>query len=126
MAKARSPRTAVHRLFEKSEQPVYVLNERRQIVFANAACGKWLDCQIESLLGKTCAYHSGESADAVQHIADLLCPPPDLLSGPEIEGRALIKVPACAQPCRRSWRRRSAEAVAPGPRAGLATEQGKG
>lgn len=99
MAKASSPRTAVLRLFENSDQPLYVLNERREIIFANAACETWLDCKIEALIGQTCVYHSGESADQIQKTAWALCPPPDLFSGPDIECTALIQNPHSKEPC---------------------------
>ena len=99
MAKASSPRTAVLRLFENSDQPVYVLNERREIIFANAACGKWLDCQTESLIGATCVYHRGDSANQVQAAAWALCPPPDLFSEPDTECSTLIQTPNGREPC---------------------------
>ena len=99
MAKASSPRSAVLRLFENSDQPVYVLNGRREIIFANASCETWLDCKIESLIGKTCVYHSGEPADQIQAVVCALCPPPDLFSGPDIECTALIRNPRSKEPC---------------------------
>jgi len=63
--------------------PVYLLDERREIVYCNRACADWLELPAEEVVGKTCAYASSSdpSADPIHRQLDGLCPPPEVFSG---------------------------------------------
>lgn len=77
MAKARSPAGALNRLLQEATCPIYVLDEARQIVFANAALAQWLGVDESHLLGARCDYHSAAGESAEQALAATLCPPPE-------------------------------------------------
>ena len=81
-------------------QPIYVLDDRRTVVFYNRACRDWLGPAADSLLGCRCDYHSvppandhgaspdnrptvGNTAATADTIAMAagLCPPPEVMSG---------------------------------------------
>ncbi len=84
MAGGSSPRRlSLGRWFERSLRPVYVLDEKRTIVFANEACLRWLGAPAQRVLGQRVDYHSltvpTESAkDAVGFLSGL-CPSPEVL-----------------------------------------------
>jgi transcriptional regulator with PAS, ATPase and Fis domain len=84
MAGGSSPRRlSLGRWFERSLRPVYVLDEKRSIVFANEACLRWLGAPAQRVLGQRVDYHSmtvpAESEkDAVGFLSGL-CPPPEIL-----------------------------------------------
>jgi DNA-binding NtrC family response regulator len=63
--------------------PVYLMDERREIVYCNRACAAWLGLPAEEVVGKTCAYASSSdpSADPIQMQLAGLCPPPEVFSG---------------------------------------------
>lgn len=77
MARLRSGTSDLTRTLAASSLPVYLLNGRRAIVYANAACGDWLGIEIEHLLGARCDYHSMQLGSQMQTIAAGLCPPPE-------------------------------------------------
>lgn len=77
MARLRPGATDLARAFARSPLPVYLLNSRRMIVFANEACGAWLGVDVDELLGIRCDYHSLELANHVQALAGGLAPPPE-------------------------------------------------
>jgi len=65
-------------------QPVYVLNEKREIVYFNAACNDWLTANgvadVAMLVGVRCDYQSGDEDPAID-LASRLCPPAEVFSG---------------------------------------------
>ena len=69
------------RVLSASAMPIYVLDERRRVVFCNTACAEWVGLTAGELIGTTCAYHAGDGESAPSDAAALLCPPPDALVG---------------------------------------------
>jgi DNA-binding NtrC family response regulator len=63
--------------------PVYLLDERRRIIYCNPACAAWLGMPAEELIGTACAYSSSTepSIDAKATRVAGLCPPPEVFSG---------------------------------------------
>lgn len=79
MARKRPVAKELVGLFQTSPRPVYVLDDRRRIVFCNDACGAWLGTSPENLIGQQCNYR-GRSA-APGDLAAALCPPPEVFAG---------------------------------------------
>ncbi|HTN74086.1 MAG TPA: helix-turn-helix domain-containing protein [Pirellulaceae bacterium] len=77
MARARSGTAEIAWLLANSQQPVYLLNSRRSVLYVNPACAAWLRTDAEQLLGARCDYHSGAEQNALQTLATGLCPPPE-------------------------------------------------
>ena len=72
------------RLLAAVADPLYVVDQRRRIVYVNDACGRWLGCRPEELLGRECRYAPVESTDALNALATSLCPPPAAFAGEQI------------------------------------------
>ncbi|MFT5524791.1 MAG: transcriptional regulator with PAS, ATPase and Fis domain [Pirellulaceae bacterium] len=82
MARIRSSTNALGRLLTASDRPIYVLDDQRKYIFLNAACGRWLQVDEESLLGEQANYHSSTLPESSSvPFAHLLCPPPETFSG---------------------------------------------
>ena len=64
------------RLLGRLSTPVYVVDERRIVVYANQACADWLRAPLESIVGRRCDYQS-EDASSIH----LLCPAPAAWTG---------------------------------------------
>ncbi|QDU97322.1 helix-turn-helix domain-containing protein [Lignipirellula cremea] len=73
MARIRSRNAALAQVFADCQQPVYVLNDQRQIVFCNEACAAWLAEPIDQIEGRQLDYHSGDA----NHPHAGLTPPPE-------------------------------------------------
>ncbi|HTU24297.1 MAG TPA: sigma 54-interacting transcriptional regulator [Pirellulales bacterium] len=85
------PRTTAQQLvrhFAAAARPVYLIDDRHEIVYCNAACAAWAGVSEEQLVGQTCRY--GPTADDRAAAATLvgpaaaaarLCPPPTALAG---------------------------------------------
>ena len=84
----------VHALFERASQPIYVVDERRRLVFLNRACAEWLGVGPDDLLGRECRYHSVSAAEYPDALVAALCPPPEALAGRPASGT--IVVPAAS------------------------------
>jgi transcriptional regulator with PAS, ATPase and Fis domain len=81
MARTRSNINALSRLLGGCDVPVYALDQRRRIVYGNAACFAWLGLEPRQLVGKTCDYHSPPAHELDQFAPNYLCPPPETFSG---------------------------------------------
>ncbi|RMG01645.1 MAG: hypothetical protein D6741_04915, partial [Planctomycetota bacterium] len=60
-ASDRMPRRRRHlaglsNLFDKTAQPIYVLDAQWRIVYANRACLEWVACEEPELLGRRCLF----------------------------------------------------------------------
>ena len=82
MARKRSVAKELVSLLQTSPRPVYVLDDRRRIVFCNDACCAWLGTSPEHLIGQQCNYR-GRSA-APGDFAAALCPPPEVFTGESV------------------------------------------
>ena len=81
MARTRSATHQLAALLESSPAPMYALDDRRRIVYANNACLAWLGLAADQLLGLTCSYHGGTGAAGVDDLAAALSPPPETFVG---------------------------------------------
>ncbi len=79
MARKRSVSKELMNLLEASPRPIYVLDDRRRIVYCNGACCAWLDTSPENLVGRQCNYSAGSAAPG--DLAAALCPPPEVFRG---------------------------------------------
>ncbi|MEO8495452.1 MAG: sigma 54-interacting transcriptional regulator [Planctomycetota bacterium] len=77
MARERAIANQLAKLLGASNLPVYAVDDRRCIVFCNAACADWLGVTVEELIGQRCDYASADSGDRVSDLAAKLCPPPE-------------------------------------------------
>ena len=94
MARRRSNITGLSNALGTSGQPIYALDGRRKIIYANAACADWLGVPLGELLEVHCDYHS-EAADASgAALGNSLCPPPSAFHGDRV--RATLSCPRAA------------------------------
>lgn len=77
----RSQNQPLSRLFASTTMPVYVLDERRTVVYCNTACVAWTGLSAQQLLLLRCDYHTEQQASRESDIAAGLCPPPDVFAG---------------------------------------------
>lgn len=81
MARSRSITSNLSRLLAAVESPVYVLDERRAILYANSAVQVWLGIDPKQLVGTRCDYSSSADSPLPVAIAQSLCPPPEVFQG---------------------------------------------
>jgi transcriptional regulator with PAS, ATPase and Fis domain len=86
-------------MLEAAMAPVYALDARRQILFANRALGEWMGIDPEQLLGRRCDYHAGAD-DPLAAACAGLCPPPEALAGQVIDG-SVSRLATATQPFER-------------------------
>jgi hypothetical protein len=65
--------------------PALILNQRREILVANAALGRWLGIEPRQLVGRRCDYHAAAD-DALAAVCAALCPPPEAFAGQVEDG----------------------------------------
>ena len=82
MARKRSVAKELVSLLQTSPRPVYVLDDRRRIVFCNDACCVWLGTSPEHLIGQQCNYRGRSVAPG--DLAAALCPPPEVFTGESV------------------------------------------
>ena len=73
-------------LFDDGIAPIYVLDDRRRIVFCNTACARWAGTTTAELLGQECAFHTPTETLGPAAIAAGLCPPPKVFCGQAANG----------------------------------------
>jgi DNA-binding NtrC family response regulator len=81
MTRARSPEYALGKLLEAAPRPVYVIDEQRQVVYCNLACGELLGVACDQLMGQRCVYQATPSGTSPADMAASLCPPPEVFAG---------------------------------------------
>ncbi len=89
MPRSQTTANLLTKLFEHAPDPVYVLDDRRTIVFCNRALAAWTSVDARELVGRRVDYHSHvDTADAVEQagVAVGLCPPPVAFTGEEATG----------------------------------------
>jgi transcriptional regulator of acetoin/glycerol metabolism len=74
------------RLLDEASAPVFALDARRQIIFANDALGQWLGIEAELLIGKQCDYRAAGGDNALAAACAALCPPPEAFTGQATDG----------------------------------------
>ncbi len=78
---SRSSATELSRVLDRSVDPIYVLDARRRIIFANEACAQWTRQSLDELLSAECRYHSMSDETGAVPVAATLCPPPEVFTG---------------------------------------------
>ncbi|MCA9143268.1 MAG: sigma 54-interacting transcriptional regulator [Planctomycetaceae bacterium] len=81
MARERAIANQLARLLGASNLPIYAVDDRRHIVYCNAACADWVGAEVEELIGQRCDYDSANSGDRLADLAARLCPPPEAFLG---------------------------------------------
>lgn len=59
--------------------PVFVLDERRVVLFFNRGCELLTGWTAAEVIGRVCEYSARGNADAVETLTDRLCPPPTVV-----------------------------------------------
>ena len=93
--------------------PIYLVDDRRRIVFCNTACAAWAEVEAPALVGRECRYHSQPAAERADTVAAAFCPPPEVFAGQRM--RVALTLPSASG----AVRRREAEFV---PLAGAGDE----
>lgn len=83
---SRSRSSTFARRLEAADQPMYVVDEERWLVAANAACAGWTGWEPERLLTLRCSFHTRPAVGAETDWAAALCPPPEAFDGQSIAG----------------------------------------
>ena len=101
MGRPRSSKTAVAHAFDKASIPIFLLNSKRQFVYANPVFQQWAGMDADTILGESCNYHSKSNRSDAPNLNGF-CPPPETFEGvqirgsvtnPSIETRAALFVP---------------------------------
>ena len=92
----------LHRLLDEAPEPLYVLDQKRVIVFCNRACVDWVGVKASELLGRRVDYVAGDTASGPPGVAAGLCPPPAAFTGKELTGHV-----SCLSPQGRLVHRRA-------------------
>jgi transcriptional regulator with PAS, ATPase and Fis domain len=93
MSRPRSLGTNLLRWLADSTAPVYVVDEQRVVLYANAAVEAWLGVDAEMLRGVRCDYHSPPASDSpdAKFLAAALCPPPATFTGERQAGLLTVR-----------------------------------
>ncbi|MBN2296676.1 MAG: sigma-54-dependent Fis family transcriptional regulator [Pirellulales bacterium] len=78
--------TALARLLNSAERPIYVLDDESTIVFCNQLLLTTIGPAAIDLLGRRCRYHDGNELTGADAVAAGLCPPPRVMSGQPATG----------------------------------------
>ena len=99
MASSRSPLAELGRLLAGLTAPVYVVDARRRILYANEACATWTGLAVDKLVGRICYYSAQADLPPADALAAALCPPPAVLDG--ARATVLLHVGAASSPASR-------------------------
>ena len=86
MPRSRSVNGELLRQLNTAAVPVYVLDEKRRILFCNEACAAWAGVSSTELQGQTCHYHTPYLDGSAAAAAARLCPPPEAFAGTPFAG----------------------------------------
>lgn len=95
------------KLLDGLDDPTYVVDDRRRIVFINKACAAWTGRTVDELLGRECRYRTQVAEPGTSEIdpaaatADALCPPPSSLAGFRSAGEIVLPAAVGATPLAR-------------------------
>jgi len=88
------PRTRLSdlaKLLDALDDPVYVVDDRRRLVFVNESCAAWAGRTVDELVGRECRYLSTPvEDDPPAAVADALCPPPTSLAGRRTSAEVVV------------------------------------
>ncbi len=81
MAGVRSREHALGKLLDASARPVYAIDQRRRLIYCNAACAELVGLDADQLVGQRSDYQAVGAGSVPGDIASSLCPPPEVFSG---------------------------------------------
>lgn len=93
MPPGRTKTVELVKLLNGTDQPIYLLDEDRTLVFCNHACLDWVGQTADELLGRCCAFHSDPITTSLDATIADLCPPPVALAGEETPGILAVGMP---------------------------------
>jgi DNA-binding NtrC family response regulator len=81
MKKRKSSRTRLDFALAAVETPLFLLDERRKLIFFNRGCEALTGWTAGDALGRICDYASKPDPENIESLACNLCPPPEVYSG---------------------------------------------
>ena len=89
MSRQRSAAQELAKQLADAAQPIYLVDDRRAIIYCNPACAAWVNVAQGELLGQKCVYGPppAERATPAAAAAARLCPPPAALNGLHVRGQ---------------------------------------
>ena len=91
MATARTAKSALLRSLDQSNQPIFVLDDKRKIIYLNHACCVWTGFSLEELTEIECRYHSSPEIEGAELIAAMFCPSDSVFAGEATENTITIR-----------------------------------
>jgi transcriptional regulator with PAS, ATPase and Fis domain len=82
----RSSTKALLRRLSVTRKAIYAIDDRRRLVYCNAACAAWLARDAEELVGQRCDFHSQTEGAELASAAAGLCPPAEVFAGKRLKG----------------------------------------
>lgn len=79
MPRTSRPRRGLLSWLTNAATPIFVLNERRVVLFYNRGCQKLTGWAAADVIGQSCEYSSGGDSNALTTLTGCLCPPPGTL-----------------------------------------------
>jgi DNA-binding NtrC family response regulator len=79
MPRTSRPRRGLLSWLTNAAAPVFVLNERRVVLFYNRGCQKLTGWTAADVIGQSCEYASGGDPNELATLTGSLCPPPGTL-----------------------------------------------
>jgi DNA-binding NtrC family response regulator len=79
MPRTSRPRRGLLSWLTNAAAPVFVLNERRVVLFYNRGCQKLTGWAAADVIGQSCEYVSGGDPNSLATLTGCLCPPPGTL-----------------------------------------------
>jgi transcriptional regulator with PAS, ATPase and Fis domain len=83
-------------LFQRTSEPLFVLNRRRRIVFVNEAWERFLGLPAAQAINLLCKRSPAATAEPLADLAAVLAPPPAVRDGQAGRIRRLLPVPGAA------------------------------
>ncbi|MBL8852097.1 MAG: sigma 54-interacting transcriptional regulator [Planctomycetaceae bacterium] len=88
MPRVSRPRRGLLSWLSNATTPVFVLSERRVVLFFNRGCEQLTGWNAAELIGQVCEYASGGDSQSVASLTGRLCPPPEVLAGQSAQAPA--------------------------------------
>jgi len=85
MVRSRSPLKSLATTLDRSDALVALLDDKRRLIYASAAVGRWLGVDEQQLLGRTANYSSEPQRDPFDAALARLAPPPEAFKGEAVE-----------------------------------------
>src|SRR6516162_8082366 len=79
-------------LFQRTGEPLFVLNRQRRLLFVNAAWEALTGRTGDEVHGRTCRRHKHAEPGSWEALANSLCPPEEVLAGQPERVRRLMPV----------------------------------